>query len=132
MRAMIASGIEPSAIAGRIRCWMASHAACPVPRDDPVEDVEVRRVLRVDQDVLSADARQPAEPTAKTYLRISARKKIGIETPISDRNRLAWSSRRAVLFRREEAERDPDETREQHRRERKLDGGREPLLDLRR
>ena len=33
----------------------------PVPRDDPVEDVEVRRVLGVDEHVLAADARQPAE-----------------------------------------------------------------------
>ena len=33
---------------------------------------------------------QPSS-TANTHLRMSARKKIGIETPISERKRLAWS-----------------------------------------
>src|ERR1700693_3681527 len=32
------------------------------------------------------------------YLRMMARKKTGIETPISDKNRLAWSKRRPCLF----------------------------------
>ena len=31
MRAMIASGIDPSAIAGRIRCLIASQAAYQLP-----------------------------------------------------------------------------------------------------
>ena len=68
MRAMIASGIEPSAIAGRIRCCVASQTAVQLPRHDPVEDVEVRRVLGVDQHVLAADARQPrrAAPRRRT------------------------------------------------------------------
>ena len=61
IRAMIASGIEPRAIAGRIRCLTASQAAVQLPRDDPVEDVEVRRVVGVEEHVLAADARQPAE-----------------------------------------------------------------------
>ena len=67
-RAMIASGIEPSAIAGRIRCFVASQAAFQLPRDDPVEDVEVRRVLGVDQHVLAADAREPAEADGEDVL----------------------------------------------------------------
>ena len=55
IRAMIASGIEPSAIAGRIRCLITSQNVAGSPRDDRVEDVEVRRMRRVDQDRLPAD-----------------------------------------------------------------------------
>ncbi len=57
MRAMIASGIEPSAIAGRIRCFVASQAAVQFPVIEPVEHVEAGRVLGVDQHVLAPDAR---------------------------------------------------------------------------
>src|SRR5215208_1081812 len=36
--------------------------------------------------------------TAKTYLRITARKKIGIEIPISEMNRLRWSNQLPCHF----------------------------------
>ena len=59
-----------------------------------------------------------------------ARKKIGIETPISDANRLKWSNDTAVALGGVEPERNAHGHREQHRRERELDGCRESLLDL--
>ena len=87
MRAMIASGIEPSAIAGRIRCLRDVPERVQVAREDRVEDVEVRRVLDVDQRPRSG-RRSVTSPscTAKMYLSMIARKKIGIEIPISDTN----------------------------------------------
>ena len=89
---MIASGIEPSAIAGRIRCLMRVPERLQVAGDDRVEDVEVRRVLEVDEDVIRPTVGSQPSLTAKMYLRMIARKKIGIEIPSSDANRLKWSN----------------------------------------
>ena len=61
MRAMMASGIEPKRDRGQDQMLDRVPGCLPVARDDPVQDVEVRRVLCVDEDVLAADARQPAE-----------------------------------------------------------------------
>ena len=93
MRVTIASGIDPSAIAGRIRCLIVSQSASRIALQDRVEEVEVGRVRAV-------SARKSSRPTlgsqcsltAKTYFRIRPRKKIGIEIPISDANRLALSN----------------------------------------
>jgi hypothetical protein len=49
MREMSARGIEPRAIAGRIRCFVASQVASQF------------RVIGVDVDVLSTDRREPSE-----------------------------------------------------------------------
>ena len=68
--------------------------------------------------------------TAKMYLRMIARKKIGIEMPSSETTRLDVVERPAVALRGEEAERDPEQDREEHRRDRELDRRREALLDL--
>ena len=69
MRVMIASGIEPSAIAGRIRCLSASQNAPQFAGDDRVEDVEVRRMLgRRSARRSRPTRRQPAEPHGEDVL----------------------------------------------------------------
>ena len=64
------------------------------------------------------------------YLRISARKKIGIETPIRTCHQASVVERGAVLLRRQEAERDPDDHSEEAGRQRQFKGGGKALLDL--
>ena len=91
MRAMIASGIVPSAIAGRIRCLIASTNA---------SQFRVMIASRTKKFVGCSASRsgswRPTEGshpslTEKMYLRMIARKKIGIEIPISETIRLVWS-----------------------------------------
>ena len=117
MRVITASGIDPSAIAGRIRCLIDVPERVPVAGDDRVEDVEVRRVLRV----RSVTSIRPTlgnscHLTAKKYFSRIARKKIGIEIPISDPTRRPVVEESAVPLGREEAERDAEHGREDHRR----------------
>ena len=130
MRAMIASGIEPSAIAGRIRCLIGVPGGGPVARDDPVEDVEVRRVLGVDEDVLAADAREPAELDREGPLQDDREEEDRDRDPDQRDEEARVVDRLPVPLRRDEAERNAEEGREDHRAERELDRRREPLSDL--
>ena len=59
-----------------------------------------------------------------------ARKKIGIEIPISDPTKVKLSKIPPCRLRGEEAEWDADRDREDHRRNRKLDRRGKPLADL--
>ncbi len=68
--------------------------------------------------------------TAKMYLRMIASTKIGIEIPSSERDEAELVEHAAVAFRGQEAERDPDQDREEHRGEGELDRRREALLEL--
>ena len=72
---------------------------------------------------------QPSS-TAKAHLRMIARKKIGIETPISETKRLAWSTELPWRFAATNPSGMPRKRREDHRAERQLDRRREPLPDL--
>ena len=130
MRAMIASGIEPSAIAGRMRCLTASQAAFQSPRDDPVEDVEVRRMLGLDEDVLTADARQPAELDGEHPLE-DDREEEDRDRDADQRDEEARVVERpSVPLGREEAERKAEQRGEEHRPEGELDRRGKAIADL--
>ena len=64
------------------------------------------------------------------YLRMIARKKIGIEIPISDPTRVAWSKIPPYRFAAKKPSGMPTTDREDHRRDRELDRRREALPDL--
>ena len=62
------------------------------------------------------------------YLRISPRKKIGIEIPISDADQAdVVEDASRTVFAARKPERDAERDREDHRRERELDRRREAL-----
>ncbi len=88
-REMIASGIEPRAMAGQDQVLCRVPGGSPVPGDDAVEDVETpsggsasnHTSWRRRSDAIRVSLRR------RTFNMI-ARKNTGIEIPISDKNRL--------------------------------------------
>ena len=130
MRAMIASGIEPERDRGQDQMLDRVPGRLPVARDDPVEDVEVRWVLRLDEDVLAADARQPAELDREHPLEDDREEEDRDRDADQREEEARVVDRASVALRCDESERDPDQRREEHRADRELDRGREPLLDL--
>ena len=102
----------------------------PSPRDHGIEEVEVRRVVHFGRHLDLADARVTSRGwTEKTYLRITARKKIGIEIPISDPTSDKWSKTEPYHLAARNPSGKPTPARRSWRRSR-AEGRREALLDL--
>ena len=91
MRVITASGIEPSAIAGRIRCLIVSESAC---QSRSISASRMKKLVGCFA-LLSTSSRPTLGSTchliAKRYLRMIARKKIGIEIPSNDPTSVALS-----------------------------------------
>ncbi len=102
----------------------------PVTRDDRVEDVEVRRVLELGQDADPAYGREPAEPDREDVFEDDREHEDRDRDPEQRREQAEVVEEAAVAFRRQEAERDPDEDREEHRPDRQLDRRRKALEEL--
>src|SRR5207248_5229206 len=102
----------------------------PIAFDDRVEDVEVRRVLHVDEHRDPADSREPREPHREDVLEDDREEEDRDRYPEQGGNQAQMVEDPAVALRRQEAERDAEEDGEEHRRERELHRRREALLDL--
>jgi hypothetical protein len=101
-----------------------------VPGDDRVEDVEVRRVLEVDQDRDAPDRRQPPELHREDVLEDDGEEEDRDRDPEQRDDEAGVVQGRAVLLGRQEPERDAEQDREEHGRESELDRGGEALLQL--
>ena len=102
----------------------------PVPLDDRVEDVEVRRVLHVDEHRDPADAGKPGQADGEDVLEDDREEEDRNRYPEQRRHEAHVVEDPAVPLRGDEAERHPGENGEEHRGDRQLHGGRELLLDL--
>src|SRR5919201_7050147 len=93
----------------------------PLTGDDGIEDVEVRRVLRVERDRLSANARKPAQTHGEDVLEDDReeedRNRDTDQRP--DQRQLVEDP--AVSLRGEKTERDPEPHPDDHRPDGKLD-----------
>ena len=118
---MIASGIVPRAIAGRMRWRIASHSAAQLA--EMIESTMNRLVRRSRSVCTSSRPMLGSQPsfTAKVHLRISARKKIGHADADQRPDEADVVERPAGVLGGDDAERDADDDGEQHRREGELE-----------
>ena len=126
----MASGMVPSAIAGSIRCRTGVPGRVPLPRQQPVEHVEVRDAGGVHAHVLPARARQPAQLDGEAQPQ-----QVGEEED-RDRDAEQRGDDRGGVHPApvppggQVAQRDAEPDREHQRDDRELDGARHPLQEL--
>ena len=97
---------------------------------DRIEDVEVGRVRPFREEVLAARARQPVQLDREDVLQEQAEEEDRDRDPDQRREQARVVEPAPVLLGGEEAEREADDDREEHRRQRELDGSREAVLEL--
>ena len=143
---MIASGIVPTAIAGRMRCWVASTTSVPVPLQHPVEDLEVGDELEdavaaeppllVERRGTSPGDRRPDGGRARhVSFSVTAKRYCSKQPEHEDRHRHAGvgDDHRADVgggvapVGGDHAERHADDDGERQRHDRQLDRRRQPL-----
>ena len=127
---MIASGIEPSAIAGRIRCLIASTKGFGPTRDQCVDQHEARVGLDVEAGVDPARGREPVELGAEDPLERQPEDEDRDADAEEREDRDGAVGRALDVPAREAPKRDPEADGEEEGEQGQLDGARKPRQEV--